>query len=575
MSPSTQEEYLSHLKQQFSRYASSAPVQRSLKTYIFELVTLTSLSFDTVRDQLATLYCPTGQGAPYDPCCMLRSLILMTLCRETSPDAWATRLKREPVLSILAGFVPHKTPCATAHRDFLIRFADGPYHIRKLQDKTLSQHLKGRHHRRLEDATKARQEEAKNYSSQSDAIATHLLAHADEPRDPNTLQTRLENLFVELGLKPSLDAGLFGETTNVISEGDGTTLASAASPNGKRTCDCAPNSKDCAHPRLYTSATAQWCKDAHHDTWIFGDRSYTISVHLNHHDLPLVTIMPGGNESDFTLSLKALDDLLKMIREYDLPLNLTIFLGDGHHDALPIYRYLKEKGIIPVIPLKEAHDASEKPSDTPAEKSSHTTSDPASERSSDHSPDHSSDHSSKTPPEHPHLKMYPNIMFDEDGTPLCPGGCRMRHFQFVTRKNAHYYICPAQHGTRSGYLFHPEECPFAKNCHAEKKLGHTLYIKSEADIRLFPPISRDSKQFKTLVKERSGTERGNSTEDSYKLDRCCRNAAYGLIRLTVVNICKHAVLRWLELQKTQSDAALLDKALRVIASVPNKVKLLE
>jgi hypothetical protein len=42
--------------------------------------------------------------------------------------------------------------------------------------------------------------------------------------------------------------------------------------------------------------------------------------------------MPGGNESDFTLSLKALDQLLKAVRENKINLNITIYCGDGHHD---------------------------------------------------------------------------------------------------------------------------------------------------------------------------------------------------------------------------------------------------
>ena len=74
-------------------------------------------------------------------------------------------------------------------------------------------------------------------------------------------------------------------------------------------------------------------------------------------------------------------------------------------------------------------------------------------------------------------------------------------------------------------------------------MGHTLYIKSETDLRLFPPIARESKRFKELAAQRTGSERQNSVTDSYQIDRCHRNAAYTLIRLTFVNICKHAGIR--------------------------------
>jgi len=145
----------------------------------------------------------------------------------------------------------------------------------------------------------------------------------------------------------------------------------------------------------------------------------------------------------------------------------------------------------------------------------------------------------------PQIEMYPNITFDPDGTPLCPGGCRMRHQGYNARKAAHIFACPCTRKNKAGdWIFYAAECPFQKDCTPpEKKMGHTLYIKSEADLRLFPPIPRDSKRFKELYAHRSGTERQNSVADSYKVDRRHRNATYVLIRLTFVNICKHARIR--------------------------------
>ena len=121
----------------------------------------------------------------------------------------------------------------------------------------------------------------------------------------------------------------------------------------------------------------------------------------------------------------------------------------------------------------------------------------------------------------------------------------MRHQQYNPHKQAHIFACPCtrQNGKQQ-WVFHEQECPFQKDCTPpEKRMGHTHYIKSEADLRLFPPILRDSNRFKDLYARRSGTERQNAVADSYNLDRRHRNAAYTLIRLTFVNICKHAVIR--------------------------------
>jgi hypothetical protein len=153
--------------------------------------------------------------------------------------------------------------------------------------------------------------------------------------------------------------------------------------------------------------------------------------------------------------------------------------------------------------------------------------------------------------------MYSQITFETDGTPLCPAGCRMRHQGYNAQKLAHIFACPCTHkNSQQQWVFHSKECPFQKDCTPpQKKMGHTLYIKSEADLRLFPPIPRDSKRFKELFARRSGTERQNSVADSYKIDRCHRNAAYTLIRLTVVNICKHARIRESERMKKHSQQA--------------------
>jgi len=554
---STHQSYLAQLQAQCPRFADDAAFQASLATYAYECVTLCTLSLDPVREAVGALYCPTGQGAPYDPAILLRSWLLMTLCSVSSPDAWACRLRREPVLAVLSGATPGHTPCATAHRDFLTRLADGPYEVRRLQDQTLSEQLAGRHSRRLNDQTKTRQQEAGPQDSQSLAIVKRLLAEAEAARDPHALQTRLTDLFIALGLEPSLKAGLIQDPAQTTVSGDGTITRTAASPDGQRLCDCPPQSR-CDCPRAYTSKTAQWCKDTHHAEWRFGDRSYTIDIHVGGHDLPLITIMGRGNESDFTLAPTALDELLKTLHEHDIPLGITMFVGDGHHDCQAMYLYLRNKGIIPIIPLREASPA---PTTTPEKAPAPELTAPADTPEGPSTP-------TKTP--RPAIAMYPDITFDHDGTPLCPGGCRMRRHNYDPAKAALFFACPALRPNGKGErIFHADECPFHQNCEGpEKKMGYTTYISSEADLRLFPPLPRDSARFKALYNERTSTERGNAVEDRYHVDRSCRNAAFALIRLTFVNIAKHARVRWLERGRTQSAQAILTETLATLLSPP-------
>jgi len=142
----------------------------------------------------------------------------------------------------------------------------------------------------------------------------------------------------------------------------------------------------------------------------------------------------------------------------------------------------------------------------------------------------------------------------------------MRHHQYNEYRRAHIYTCPAKrHTHRNGkslHVFHTNECPAGKDCAPESSLGPIVNIKSDIDPRLYPPIPRDSKRFKELMNERSSTERCNYLNDTYRLDRSCRNADYGLIRLTIANIVAHAVVRYLEASRSSSKEKLRDRTLR-------------
>jgi hypothetical protein len=258
-----------------------------------------------------------------------------------------------------------------------------------------------------------------------------------------------------------------------------------------------------------------------------------------------------------------------MIEELELPLKITIFIGDGHHDAIGIYRYLKAKGIIPVVPLDEDSKLknSEQQPSTQKALSELSSEPPQKQQKTDtEATKNTKPTTKKTKPIVPRsqIEMYPNITFDNDGTPLCPAGCRMRHQQYVQRKQAHIFACHCTRKNRKQqWVFHEKECPWQQDCTPpEKKMGYTLYIKSDADLRLFPPIARESKRFKGLYALRSGTERQNATADSYNIDRRHRNAAYVLIRLTFVNICKHARIREAERNEKQSQKEVFQSALR-------------
>lgn len=332
-------------------------------------------------------------------------------------------------------------------------------------------------------------------------------------RVPKALKKRLEDLFVLLGLMPTLQAGLISDPGRLTVCGDGSIAETAASPHGKPACDCRKNGiRKCGCPGLYTSPTAKWCYDAAHDVRTYGDRYYHIAVTQNGRDFPLIVIMPGGNESDYTLSLKAADRLLKIFREHSLNAGLDIFCGDGHHDTHAHYDYFQEKGVRPVIPLPEK---------------------------------------SKTGKAvFPQVTGMPDIRFDPDGRPLCPGGCVMRRHEYSKRKRIHVFACPAKRPThRKGkyvYVYDAGKCPNGRPCSPESTIGPCVYVRSAADPRMFPAIPRDSRLYREVSKQRSCAERLNSVLDSFKTDGAHRHPDRTLFRLTPANIVIHAGIRYKE-----------------------------
>ncbi len=87
-------------------------------------------------------------------------------------------------------------------------------------------------------------------------------------------------------------------------------------------------------------------------------------------------------------------------------------------------------------------------------------------------------------------------------------------------------------------------------------MGPVVYIRADSDVRSYPHIPRDSKEYKDLMALRSGCERSNSSKKVvYKLaQRPCRSATHFLFRLYLVSIIEHAKSWLLEDKKSFGDS---------------------
>jgi len=502
---------------------------KMLDTHAREYLILLDLDLDPAEQILGRLYCPVKRAPPRNPIPTLRSLILMTLLKTTSITEWVNTLRTHPLHAVMAGFDPDDTPGIGTYYDFFHRLIDGPY--RKPSDRMprRSQSARCIHQRNFKKEKETRKQNRNHGSSLSENLVDNLLPLADQPL-PDEFPKVLHDLLARVGIGSSIRNQLLTEKMNLAVAGDGSILKTAASPRGKPTCSCPRHrGSSCEHDRLYTSATANWCYDSYRDSYLFGDRYYHLIAPVGGHDLPLLTIMPGGNESDFTLSLKAFDRFLKVLRDHRIDLHPRFFCGDGHHDTSAHYRYFRDKQIVPVIPFGDKNNVIL------------------------------------------HLISNPDLQLTPEGFPLCPAGKLLRHHAFDKARNVHVFACPAKRNThrfgKSVYVFHPQDCPRKIDCNPQSSLAPLVYIHADENPRLFPPIPRNTDHFKSIMNMRSATERCNAVIDSFHLDRSSRNADYGLIRLTLVNICQHAVAQYDERVKDTTREKLLHQTVEKISGV--------
>jgi Transposase DDE domain/Transposase domain (DUF772) len=102
-----------------------------------------------------------------------------------------------------------------------------------------------------------------------------------------------------------------------------------------------------------------------------------------------------------------------------------------------------------------------------------------------------------------------NLVYDESGTVHCydkvsnpPVRHRMAYVGHEAKRGTLKYRCPARH---EGWT-----CPSDARCNEGLRYGVVARIKSELDLRRFPPIPRATKQFERLYNGRTAVERVNA-----------------------------------------------------------------
>ena len=313
-----------------------------------------------------------------------------------------------------------------------------------------------------------------------------------------------QDFFARCIVDTSLQMGILGHQPAFSIAADGTPFYSGASHYGVKVCDCKSKGiYNCKCPRLYSDPDATWGWDSYREQWFYGDTIFCITASDSPYDLPIYLRKAQAQRHDGIITIFALDETRKLYPN----IGFKNFLADGAMDNYPTYKLINHFNMVPFIPLDSNVKFPDR--DLPAGVSG----------------------------------------FDAQGNPLCAKGFP-------------YHCCGYSYPKGMKY-----RCPFAYegleipcSC-SEKPYGRTVYLKPDFDPRLFPPVRRDSPNFKSMLKRRTSVERSHKrifVDYDIEAGRC-RSSRERFMRATMAAINVHLDARFKPQQSCIID--LLEKAL--------------
>lgn len=278
---------------------------------------------------------------------------------------------------------------------------------------------------------------------------------ADLAMEDKLREYRYELIFQEILSKvvveTSADMGLLGDINKLSLAGDGTPFYSGVSHYGTKVCDCKKKGVfKCKCPRKYSDPDATWGWDSYREQYFFGSTLFTLTASDSPNDLPVYLRNAQAQRHDSIITIFALNEVRKMYRDF----TITDFIADGAMDNYPTYDLCNRWGIRPFIPLDSRTKFNLK-------------------------------------------NMPPGVIaFDDKGRPICEGGIPYVNWGWCPKKQSVKYRC---YFDAMG-LDKPCSC-------TDSDYGRTVYIKTDNDPRLFPPVLRSSQTFKNKLRDRTSVER--------------------------------------------------------------------
>jgi len=295
---------------------------------------------------------------------------------------------------------------------------------------------------------------------------------------------RLCALFKEIFVFKSAQLGLLGDIKNLCLAGDGTPVRTSAYPRSKRTCDCREKGIfDCECPRIYSQPDCNIGWDSSRECYFHGYHLYVYTAAESFYDLPVYPRLYKASRHDSISMLLSAEEL--QLRYPDWVISRVLL--DAAHDAMPIYHYFNNRDILAFIDLNKRRSGQTKYKD--------------------------------------------DFSLSESGIPICNKGLEMKDNGYDYTRGRRKYRCPL---IKKGIVACDSPC-------STSSYGRCVYTYTKENIRLFPPIARNSNEWKNAYKRRTSVERSNKREKvDYMLEAARhRSSKMWNIRIYAIMMCQH------------------------------------
>lgn len=403
------------------------------------------LNLDNLLQIIKPLYPDLGRPAKNQQG-IIRFLVLMLDDQEHSITKWSKKVACDPLLFDICGFDSPNAPSVASYYDLLVRFWLAS-HKKHLSRKVKLKRFAGKPRKKLKANEKL--------PTRHPGILKKLVTRALEGRLPDFRPEKiLQEFLARCIVDVSLDMGILGSSNALSTAFDGSPYYSGGSHYEVKVCDCVSKGiYNCTCPRRFSDPDAKWRWDSYREQWFFGDTLFNVTAADSHYDLPIFMRIVQASRHDSITTVFALRDIHNLYPN----IKFKNFLADGAMDKYPIYDLVNHYGLVPFIPLNERTEL-------------------------------------KQNVQHPGVLCY-----DDNDNPICHGGIPYHDCGYSKPKGQKYRCWFAANGQEP-----PKEC----RC-SESPYGRTIYLKPDDDPRLFPPVSRGSKEFKDVLKRRTTVERTN------------------------------------------------------------------